>query len=136
MKLKHKFSVVTISLILIFGLFTTCLSSVIAQFAMASQQSIRYDYEYYDIYNTCDLGLFLDQIAEEYPQAQQIRDMIDESLLYQRGIGQNAFSTGLSIYFPTEITEVGSLIQALKYIEEISTEPAIKAFTTSPNFEF
>ena len=54
--------------------------------------------------------------------------MIDESLLYQRGIGQNAFSTGLSIYFPTEITEVGSLIQALNYIEEISTEPAIKAF--------
>ena len=102
--------------------------SVIAQFAKASQQSIRYAYEYYDIYNTCDLGLFLDQIAEEYPQAEKIRHMIDESLLYQRGIGQNAFSTGLSIYFPTEITEVTSLIKALEYIEEISTEPAIKAF--------
>lgn len=102
--------------------------TVLAQFAKASQQSIRYAANYYDIYNTCDLGLFMDQLAEAYPQAEKIRHMIDESLLYQRGIGQNSFSTGLSIYFPTEITEVIPLIKALEYIEDISTEPAIKAF--------
>ena len=102
--------------------------AVLAQFATASQKSIRYAVDYYDIYNTCDLGLFMDNIAEAYPQAKKIRSMVDESLLYQRGIGQNAFSTGLSIYFPTEVQDVIPLIKALEYIEEISTEPAIKAF--------
>ena len=102
--------------------------AVLTQFATASQKSIRYAGDYYNIYNTCDLGLFMDGIADAYPEAKQIRAMIDESLLYQRGIGQNAFSTGLSIYFPTEVTEPIALLKALEYIEEISTEPAVKAF--------
>ena len=102
--------------------------AVLTQFATASQKSIRYASDYYDVYNTCDLGLFMDGISDSYPQAKQIRAMIDESLLYQRGIGQNAFSTGLSIYFPTEVTDISSLFYALEYIEEISTEPAIQAF--------
>ena len=102
--------------------------AVLTQFATASQKSIRYASDYYDVYNTCDLGLFMDGISDSYPQAKQIRAMIDESLLYQRGIGQNAFSTGLSIYFPTEVTDISALFYALEYIEEISTEPAIQAF--------
>ena len=102
--------------------------TVLTQFATASQRSIRYAGDVYDVYNTCDLGLFLDGIADAYPEAKEIRAMIDESLLYQRGVGQNSFSTGLSIYFPTEITDLAALLYALEYIEEISTEPAVQAF--------
>ena len=39
--------------------------AVLTQFATVSQKSIRYAGDYYNIYNTCDLGLFMDSATAD-----------------------------------------------------------------------
>ena len=101
--------------------------NVLSKVTKASKDSIRYASQDYETFNTCDLTLFMNNLKPMYEkETNEIINLIDEATLYTRGRGHNKYSSGLSIYFPTTIKDLSSLIQCMDYIDNVTSSLSIK----------
>ena len=101
---------------------------IISLLTKASSNSIRYAANDYKTFNTCDLSSFMENLKPLYEkEANEIISLIDEATLYSRGRGHNKYSKGLSIYFPTNIKDLPSLLQCMTYIDTVAITPSLKA---------
>lgn len=102
--------------------------AAMAALGRAAASSIRYGEDVYNIFNTIDLGLFMDNMSEYYPEradvtAQAVRDCV----LYSRATSYARESQGISVYFPTEIENLNSLRKYINYVEDICENQDIRA---------
>ena len=94
----------------------------------AANRSVFYAGSYYKIYNTIDLGLFMDNVPEVFAEAAAaVKDQLKKAVLYHRGTGYLSESQGLSVYYPSHIEDYDGLSFALKYIYHISENEYINA---------
>lgn len=107
--------------------------SSIRYMAEAALRSIKFAASDYDIYNTIDLGSFVDNLMLVYPdEAREVKDALDDAVLYSRGASYEADASGLSVYFPVGLASDSSrslisLLKFLEYIDEVPADPFVKA---------
>ncbi len=99
----------------------------LSKISSAAAASVRYGKNYYNVFNTIDLAVFMENLANSYPQAKKIADMVDESVLYCRSTKYLKDSRGLSVYFPADIDDAAGLEYYLEYINDICQDEATKA---------
>lgn len=91
-------------------------------------ESISFAVDVYKRYNCTDLWLWIDGLSEIYPdETGEIKDLIDEAVIYKRADGYIKDAHGISVYFPNFIEDLPSLKVALKYIDSISYSDDISA---------
>lgn len=94
----------------------------------ATNRSVRYGEGTYKIFNTVDLGLFMENISEIYPnESDEVRNILDEAVLYKRATSYASDSKGLSVYYPTDVESLSGLANYLDYINNISDSEVMKA---------
>ena len=102
--------------------------SVLAEMDRCGSRATRYGGEAYNVFNTVDLGNYMDNLVDSYPEeSSRIRDLIGETVLYHRENGALSDSTGIAVYLPTEVRDISGLIYYLEYIYNISEEDSITA---------
>ena len=101
---------------------------VLSKIGNAANNSTRYAGSAYMVYNTIDLGNYMEALSDYYPaECQEVLDNLDEAVLYHRQSGYLSDSTGLSIYMPVDIKGSGGLSLFLKYVNSISDDMATRA---------
>ena len=94
----------------------------------AANRSIFYALDSYKVYNTIDLGLFMDNVPEILADAAaDVKDHLKKAVLYHRGASYLTESQGLSVYYPAHIEDYSGLGTVLNYIGHISESPDISA---------
>lgn len=102
--------------------------SVLADIGRCADRSTHYSGSASDIYNTIDLGNYVNYMGDFYPeQCSKIKDLIGETVLYHRESGSLAASEGITIYLPGTIHDAIGFSCALKYINQITDDEATKA---------
>ena len=100
----------------------------LALLGQKANRSIRYAQEMYRIYNTIDLGNFMDGVMEYFPDtARAVKEALEKASLYQRNSTYVQGSQGLSVYFPIYMDEMNGFENFLSYIHEISLSDAINS---------
>lgn len=100
----------------------------LASLTEAANRSVFYAGSYYKIYNTVDLGLFMDNVPEVLADAAKaVKDQLKKAVLYHRGTGYLSESQGLSVYYPSHIENYSGLNFLLNYIYHISDNKYINA---------
>ena len=100
----------------------------LASLTEAANRSVFYAGSYYRIYNTLDLGLFMDNVPEVFADAAKaVKDQLKKAILYHRGTGYLSESQGLSVFYPSHIEDYNGLKFALQYIYHISENKYINA---------
>ena len=100
----------------------------LASLTEAANRSVFYAYDGYKIYNTIDLGMFMDFVPEILSEAAaNVKEQLKKAVLYHRGVGYLADSQGLTIYYPSHIEDYNSLGFLLNYVYHISENPNINA---------
>ncbi len=103
--------------------------SVLTAFGRAAASSISFGENLYDTVNLVDLGLFMKGLEEYYPaEAQRVLQALDEAVLYSRATLLGNSATGLSVYFPSTVESLPSLLYFLDYVQNICTSDDIRAF--------
>ena len=101
---------------------------VLAEIGRCADRSTRYAGSDYNIFNLIDLGNYIDQLADSYPEeCSHVKELIGESVLYHRENGGLSDSTGIAVYVPSDITTSYGLIFYLDYIYDICEDDAVKA---------
>lgn len=99
-----------------------------AKLGEVAGRSIKFAQESYKIYNTIDLGNFMEGLLEYFPKtAKTVLEELDEASLYRRNSTYTRASKGLSIYFPTYMDNLSSLEKFFTYLEEVSQSKSINA---------
>ena len=94
----------------------------------AANRSVAYAFGSYKIYNTVDLGLFMDNVPEIFAEeAAAVKEHLKRAVLYHRGSSYLSESQGLSVYYPSHIENPAGLYTALNYIYRVCDDPAIRA---------
>ena len=102
--------------------------SVITDMSRAASKTMRYSGDYYDYYNTIDLGTYVDYLSEIYPdECEEVRKLLREAVLYKRANSYLKDSQGLSIYFPISMGESYGLYIFTDYIYNISKNKCTNA---------
>lgn len=102
--------------------------AVMSALGMAASGSVRYADTSYKVYNMLDLGLFMDNLMELYPEeAGEVVRAVQESVIYNRTTSFEQDSQGLSVYFPAEIEDLSGLVFYLNYLNEICADEDVKA---------
>lgn len=96
-----------------------------------SNVSTRYCFDAYKIYNVCDLGNFMTNLSDYYPEeTSKVLELLDQAMLYVRNTYYLSESTGLTIYYPTNVEEANGLAFFLSYINEVCKNQYIKDLYT------
>ena len=94
----------------------------------AASRSTRFSGDYYDIFNTIDLGNFMDNLNESYPEeTTKVKNLLSEAVLYHRENSYLEGCDGISVYFPTEMGSFYGVIYMLKYLDGVDVDDNIKA---------
>ena len=94
----------------------------------AANRSVFYAYDSYKIYNTIDLGMFMDNVPEILSAAAaKVKDQLKRAVLYHRGVGYLSESQGISVYYPAHIEDCNGLGFFLDYVYQISENRDINA---------
>ncbi len=102
--------------------------SVLSEIGNAANNSTRFASSYYQIYNTIDLGNYMEALSEYYPkECQKVLDNLNDAILYHRESGYLSDSTGLSIYMPVYVRGAGGLMYCMKYVNQVSEDTATRA---------
>ncbi len=102
--------------------------SVLADIGRKAGNSTRFGSYIYDIANTVDLGGYMDLLDDTYPdEAQRVRTLLKEAVLYHRESEGLADAQGLSVYVPIETSNFNGLLQSIKFIYNISTDVNVSA---------
>ena len=103
-------------------------NSVLAEIGRCSNKSTHYVSSVYNMYNTIDLGNYVDHMVDTYPEeSSQIKKLIGESVMYHRENGALSDSQGISVYVPGSVDSYQGLMMCLQYIYEICDDPATRA---------
>ena len=101
---------------------------VLAEMSRCGSRATRYAEDYYDVYNTADLGNYAALLADSFPEeCSRIRDLVSEAVLYHRENGALNDSTGIAVYLPTEVKDLYGLLYYLDYIYNVSDNDTITA---------
>ena len=100
----------------------------LASLTEAANRSVFYAYDAYKIYNTIDLGMFMDYVPEVLADpAANVKEQLKKAVLYHRGSGYLTDSQGITVYYPSHVESYTSLVFVLDYINHISENPDINA---------
>ena len=96
-------------------------ANVAALLGRCANRSIKYAGSDHNYFNTLDLGLFMKEAAQYYPdEANAVLDLVNETVLYNLACGVHAQSTGITVFYPSTITDLYGIRQTLTYIDEIT----------------
>ncbi len=103
-------------------------SSVLAEIGRCSSKSTHFVPSAYNVFNTIDLGNYVDLMAESYPEeCSRIKKLLDETVMYCRTFGALSDSRGISVYVPGTVTGYSGLAYCLDYIYNVCEDPSTKA---------
>ena len=99
-----------------------------AYLGKTANSSIKFAENSQDVFNTLDLGLFMqgmdDMLQEE---AQAVQKVLDKMVLYNRRGNMVSDATGITVYYPATVKDFNGFYRAVEYIEQICKDPAIRA---------
>lgn len=102
--------------------------SVLAEMGRCSDKSTHLVSMAYNIYNTIDLGNYIDLMVDTYPdECSKIKKLLGESVLYHRANGSVSDCQGMSIYMPGSVETYDGLLYCLDYIYNVIEDPSVKA---------
>ena len=102
--------------------------SVLAEVGRCSDKSLHYPAADYNTYNTIDLGIYVDNMVDRYPEeASRIKQLIGETVLYHRENGSLTGSQGITVYVPGSVEDYDGLMMCLKYIYDVCEDPSTQA---------
>ena len=103
-------------------------ANVAALLGKCANRSIKYAGGDHNYFNTLDLGLFMKEAAQYYPdEANAVLELVDEMVLYNLACGVYAQSMGITVFYPSTITDLYGIRQTLTYIDEITDNEDIRA---------
>lgn len=103
-------------------------ANVAALLGKCANRSIKYAGSDHNYFNTLDLGLFMKEAAQYYPdEANAVLDLVNEMVLYNLACGIHAESTGITVFYPSTITDIYGIRQTLTYIDEVTDNEDIRA---------
>ena len=101
--------------------------SVLADMSRAAYKSTAYGYNYHNIFNTIDLGNYIDNLMGKYPnECKKIKDLIRETVLYHRENGLFKDSKGIAVYFPDQVETLSGINYFIDYVYNISESDMTK----------
>ena len=101
---------------------------VLAEIARCGSHATRYGLDSYNVFNTVDLGNYVDYMIDSYPEeCSKIKDLLGEAVLYHRQNGAVCDSTGISVYLPTDVNDLIGLLYYLEYVYDISNNDSVSA---------
>lgn len=101
---------------------------ILAKLSRAVAESVSFAVDSYKQYNTTDLGLWVSEIADLYPDAvKEIVQLIDDAVIYKRADSYLKDAHGISVYFPNYVEDLRALSVALGYIDSVSYSEDISA---------
>ena len=101
---------------------------VLAEIGRCGSHSTRFGADSYNVFNTVDLGNYVDYMIDSYPEeCSKIKDLLGEAVLYHRQNGALCDSTGIAVYIPTAVNDLGGLLYYLDYIYDISDNDSVRA---------
>lgn len=101
---------------------------VLAEIGRCSGRATRYAGSSHKVFNTVDLGNYMDYLGDSYPEeCARVKKLVHEAVLYHRQNGALCDSTGMAVYVPSVINEIYGLYYFLEYIYNISDNDAITA---------
>ncbi len=102
--------------------------SVLADAGRAANNSTHYAGSAGNVYNTIDLGGYVDNTVDSFPeQSSRVKELVGQTVLYHRDYGGTSDSQGISVYFPAKTDTLGGLYYALMYLDRIVESNDIKA---------
>ena len=101
---------------------------VLAEIGRCGSHATRYGFDAYNVFNTVDLGNYVDYMIDSYPEeCSRIKDLLGDAVLYHRQNGALCDSTGISVYIPTVVNDLPGLLYYLEYIYDISQNDSVSA---------
>lgn len=101
--------------------------SNLAVMSRAAYKSTAYGYEHHNIFNTIDLGNYIDNLKEKYPnECKRIKDLIRETVLYHRENGSFENSNGIAVYFPDQVETLPGINYFIDYVYNVSESDMTK----------
>ena len=101
---------------------------VLAEIGRCGSRATRYGFDAYNVFNTVDIGNYVDYMIDSYPEAcSRIKDLVGETVLYHRQNGALCDSTGIAVYLPTEVSTLPGLVYYLDYIYNVSNNDSVSA---------
>lgn len=101
---------------------------MVALIGQAANRSIKYAGAAHTSCNTMDLGMFMDEVMEYYPQeAKAVRDLLDRVVVYNLPGQAVRESQGITVYYPSTICDLDGLLQCLTYINDVCESDNISA---------
>ncbi len=102
--------------------------SVLSDMGRCSDRSTHYAGSDYDVFNTIDLGTYVDHTVDFYPeQSSKVKQLLGESVLYHRENGSLSDSQGISVYLPGTVNSFNGMLYALLYLNEACEDDATRA---------
>lgn len=102
--------------------------SVLAVLGRAASRSDRFAESSYRVYNTIDLGMFMDGLTDDFPdEAYAVKKAVEDAVLYHRENSYLADSQGITVYMPVQIEGLGGVSYFLEYINSICENDDIRA---------
>ena len=103
-------------------------ANVAALLGKCANRSIKYAGGDHNYFNTLDLGLFMKEAAQYYPdEANAVLDLVNEMVLYNLACGLYEQSMGITVYYPATIDDLYGIRQTVTYIDEITDNEDIRA---------
>jgi hypothetical protein len=100
----------------------------LAEIGRCGRKATRYGDTAANIFNTADLGNYVDYMVDSYPdECAKIKELLGETVLYHRDSGALCDSTGIAVYLPTEVNTLSGLSYYLDYIYNISEDDNVRA---------
>ena len=101
---------------------------VLAEIGRCGSHATRYGFDHYNVFNTVDLGNYVDYMIDSYPEeCSRIKDLLGEAVLYHRQNGALCDSTGIAVYIPTDVSTLPGLLYYLEYIYDVSRNDSVSA---------
>ena len=101
---------------------------VLAEIGRCAGRSTRYCGSDFNIMNTVDLGNYMDQLIDSYPEeSSRVKDLIGEAVLYHRESGGLSDSTGMAVYVPADVTTIAGLSYYLDFIYDVCEDDSVAA---------
>ena len=102
--------------------------SVLAQIGRCANQTTHYAASIYDVYNTIDLGGYVDLLSESFPkECARVKKHLAKAVMYHRENGSLADSQGISVYVPGSIRTFGGLDFFMTYLNSVVEDENIEA---------
>ena len=102
--------------------------SVLADIGRCADRSTHLCSMYYNIYNTVDLGNYVDYMVDTFPdESSRVKQLIGEAVLYHRQCGSLSESQGISVYIPSSVETLDGMNFFLNYVNDIAEDNNIRA---------